>query len=149
AYSNTNLFVDDIDYANVELHNGHNLYSNLPGAGGFTITGGAHGGQFNQYLGLSAAFQSYSYLVSGNANANIIGIWNETPATLTNLLKVTGTGTVTYAGSMFEMPTTVPNSAAITNFTGVAALVGLFQQRLCPGDGPCGNWGNFRITGSG
>jgi hypothetical protein len=133
AGSNINVFTDCIDYANVELHNSQNLYNNSPSTGGMTITSGAHGGQFNQYLGLSASLGGYSYSVSGSANVNINGIWNETPSTLTNLLNVTGAGTVTYSGSFFNVPSSSPgpgvlNSANFTNFTGTAGLVGLYGQ---------------------
>jgi hypothetical protein len=146
ASSTTNLFVDTIDYANVELHNTQNLYSP---AQGIEISGGAYGGQFNQYLGLSALVTGATgYTVSGNANANINGIWNET-GVVNSLLDATGTGVVTYSGSFFNVPTSVTSSATITNFTGMAGLVGLYGQTLCPQDGTCGTWGNFSITGKG
>jgi hypothetical protein len=152
AGSNINVFADSIDYANVELHNSQNLYNNLPSVGGITITGGAQGGQFNQYLGLSASFKGYNYSVSGSsANVNINGIWYETPSTITNLLNATGAGTFTHSGSFFNAPSSPPvlNSAAITNFTGVAGLLGLAGGTVCPGGGPCGTWGNFSISGAG
>ncbi len=149
AGNNINLFVDSIDYTNVEAHNFQNLYNNSASTGGVTVSGGAHGAQYNQYLGLDATFQGYGFSFSGAANANVTGIWNETPSSITNLLKVTGTGTVTYAGSQFETPNNVLNSAAFTNFTGTAAVVGLAQDRGCPSAGTCGAWGNYSITGTG
>jgi hypothetical protein len=151
--SHANLFVDGLDYTNVELHNfQHGATINL-GTTSMVVTGGPlaaagnwQGGATNIFAGLTAD-NYHSYGVSNGAHVAVNGVWNDTGASGGGLIaNVTGTSTFTYAGSKLALFPTSPITVSLDNFQGTAALVNLDTS----GDiHITGNGGTARVLGLG
>jgi hypothetical protein len=132
--SSKNLFVDALDYTNVELHGFQHLSGDqVPGINtSVVVTGGSQaaaghwqGGATNIFNGLTAD-NYYSYGVSNGAHVAVNSVWNDTGSTGGVLIaNVTGTSTFTYAGSMLGLFPSSPTSVSLDNFQGTAALVNL------------------------
>src|SRR5262249_10859202 len=73
------------------------------------------------------------------------GAWNEVGTGITLLLDLTGNGVLNYSGSQYGVNSSQLHGTQITNFTGTASLVGLFQ----PSCGGTCDYGNFSLTGNG
>ncbi len=141
-----NIFVDGIDYAQMEAHN---LYET--GRSGATASvviagGGAHGASFNSYLEESSGAANTAYNSSGAAQVNTQGVWNESGV----MVALTGPGKFSMAASEVTTPfSPLTQVAAVTGFTGAASFVSLTQLSDCVANGHCGTYGNFNISGSG
>jgi Pectate lyase superfamily protein len=140
--SYTNLFVDGLDYTNVQLHDFYHEYDSTAGATSVDVTGGPdasqghwQGGVTNIFAGASAG-NYISYLVSNGAHFSVEDIWYDAGAGGDLVANVTGASTFSYAGSMLYFPNT-STQIALNNFTGTAALVNLNMN------------GNVSISGSG
>ena len=140
--SYTNLFVDGLDYTNVQLHDFYHEYDSTAGATSVDVTGGPdasqrnwQGGVTNIFAGASAG-NYISYLVSNGAHFSVEDIWYDAGAGGDLVANVTGASTFSYAGSMLYFPST-GTQIALNNFTGTAALFNLNMN------------GNVSISGSG
>ena len=126
--STTNLFVDGLDYTNVELHDFYHvtaLTSSVNVVGGsLAAAGNWQGGVTNIFAGASTG-NYVSYGVSNGAHATVRDIWNDAGAGPTAIANVTGIGTFTYTGSMLALPSGSPLAISLNNFQGTAALVDL------------------------
>lgn len=143
--SKINLFVDGVNYSNIEAHD-LLQFSDAAATGSATITGGAHGGKVNMYLGICSE-NKLCFNISGSPTVNLNGIWNEVNIANIYPLALTGNGTFSYSGSNVTVDTTVTNSVALTNFSGTAALANLiFVNTPCVTG--CGTYGNYSISGS-
>jgi len=142
--SQTNLFVDALDYTQVEIHSLFAVAASAVGTVSTVITGGAQaaagnwqGGTTNVWGG-SIANDYQNFGVSNGAHVSLVAVWAEgTPETVL-VANVTGISAFTYAGSAVNM--TAPGgqvALALNNFQGVAALTGLFSN------------GTTHITGNG
>jgi hypothetical protein len=151
ASSHTNLFVDRLDYANVELHDfGHG--SALAGMTSIIVTGGPsaasglwQGGATNIFAGASSG-NYVSYGASNGAHVGVRDIWYDNGAGGNLIANVTGTGAFTYIGSALNLPRGATQAISLTNFQGTAALVNLGMN----GDvNITGNSSNARVLGLG
>ncbi len=145
--SNPNLYANGIDYSTVEMHNFQYNF-NTAGDGATVVGGGAHGGSVNMYFG-TAAGNLVGISQSGTARTNVMGVWNEVSGSTTSGMSIAGSGAFSYAGS--NVTTTKLNTAALVNFTGKAAFVGLLH--LCPCNNGCNASGllscdNYGVSGS-
>jgi hypothetical protein len=131
ALSHTNLFVDGLDYTNVELHDFYHDYSSTTGTTSVKVTGGPsaaqglwEGGATNIFAGASAG-NYLSYAVSNGAHVGVRDIWYDASAGGGQAANVTGTSTFTYAGSALYLPGSSPLAISLDNFQGTAALLNL------------------------
>jgi len=143
SWSDTNLFVDGLDYTNVELHDFYHDYDSTTGMTSVVVTGGPsaaqglwQGGATNIFAGASAG-NYLSYGVSNGAHVGVRDIWYDSGAGGARVANVTGTGTFSYAGSALYLPTSGALGISLDNFQGTAALVNLNTN------------GNIDITGNG
>jgi hypothetical protein len=143
--SYTNLFVDGLDYTNLELHDFYHEYDATAGMTSVVVTGGPsaaaglwQGGATNIFNGASSG--SYiTYGISNGAHVGIRDIWNDAASGQMTVANVTGIGTFTYAGAEVALPGTPGTLTAVSldNFQGTAALINLWTN------------GNVDITGTG
>jgi hypothetical protein len=143
SWSHTNLFVDGLDYTNVELHDFYHVYDSTTGMTSVVVTGGPsaaqglwHGGATNIFAGASAG-NYLSYGVSNGAHVGVRDIWYDSGAGGSQVANVTGTSTFSYAGSALYLPTSGALGISLDNFQGTAALLNLNTN------------GNIDITGNG
>jgi hypothetical protein len=146
--SNTNLFVDGLDYANVELHD----FTHTTAPTGMTsvnVTGGPsaaaglwRGGATNIFAA-DSEYNDNPYSVSNGAHVSVRGMWNEAGTLLANL---TGTGTFTLADSQASIARSGLLTASLNNFQGTAALVTLLTTSNID---IIGNGGTARVLGLG
>jgi hypothetical protein len=141
--SHTNLFVDGLDYTNVELHDFYHNYDTTTGMTSVNVTGGPsaaqglwRGGATNIFAGASAG-NYISYGVSNGARVGVRDIWYDAGAGGNSVANVTGTSTFTYAGSAMYLPGSASPAISLNNFQGTAALLNLNSN------------GNIDITGNG
>ena len=145
SLSHVNLFVDGLDYTNVELHNfthGYTLLRN--GTTSVNVTGGSlaaqglwQGGATNIFAGDSSG-NYIGYAVSNGAHVGLRDLWYDAGGgSAAEIASVTGTSTFSYAGSTLYLPGAEPTVISLNNFQGTAALVNLNTN------------GNMNITGNG
>jgi hypothetical protein len=144
ALSHTNLFVDALDYTNVELHDFYHSWTALrSGTASLDVTGGPYAAQGLWQGGTTNIFAGYSsgnnpaYAVSNGAHVGIRDTWHDAGAGGGQIANVTGTSTFTYAGSAVYVPVISTLAISLDNFQGTAALVNLSTT------------GNIDITGNG
>jgi Pectate lyase superfamily protein len=150
--SHTNLFVDGLDYTNVELHDFYHAYDWTTGMTSVVVTGGPsaaqglwQGGATNIFAGASAG-NYLGYGVSNGAHVGIRDNFNDAGAGGNLVANVTGTSTFTYAGSALYLPGSAPPVISLNNFQGAAALLNLNTN----GDiHIIGNGGTARVLGLG
>jgi hypothetical protein len=138
--SGTNVFVDGLDYTNVESHNIN--HATATGTS-INVTGGPSaaaglwkGGVTNIFAG--AATENYTgYGVANGAHMGVRDIWNDGGPGQAGVANLTGTSTFTYAGSAVYLPESNQLAISLNNFQGTAALVDLNTN------------GNIDITGNG
>ena len=140
ALSDTNLFVDSLDYTNVELHDFYAGYDWTAGMTSVIVTGGPsaaggtwQGGATNIFAG-AASGNYLSYAVSNGAHVAVRDIWYDSNADNIGwvgnaIANVTGASTFTYAGSAVNMkpPDGSKVAFSLNNFQGTAALLNLFN----------------------
>jgi hypothetical protein len=150
--SHTNLFVDGLDYTNVELHDFYHVYDATTGMTSVVVTGGPTaaqglwlGGATNILAGASAG-NHISYGISNGAHVGIRDIWNDAASGASLIANVTGTSTFTYAGSALYLPSGSPLAISLNNFQGRAALVNLGMNGAID---ITGNGSNARVLGLG
>jgi hypothetical protein len=154
ANSQPNLFVDGLDYTNVELHDTQHF--NAPTGGtSINVTGGSsaaaglwQGGVTNLFAGLG--FGNYlGYQVANGAHVIVRDTFNDgggCAPTCDQIANVTGTSILTYAGSFLGLPSGSPVAVSLNNFQGTAALLNLYTL----GDiNITGNSGTARVLGAG
>jgi hypothetical protein len=142
--SDTNLFVDGLDYTNVQLHDFYHGSATTAGMASVEVTGGPSaaqgkwlGGATDIFAGASAD-SDLGYEVSNGAHLVIYGLWNDAGGEGAQVATITGASTFSYAGSTLFLPGTPTNTIAFNNFQGgTAALVNLEP------------WGPINITGNG
>jgi hypothetical protein len=153
ADSQPNLFVDGLDYTNVELHDIQH-YS-APTGTSINVTGGPsaaaglwQGGATNIFAGVSLG-NYLGYTVSNGAHVGISDIFNDgggCSPTCSQIANVTGTSTFSYAGSFLALPRGSPVAISLNNFQGTAALLNLYTL----GDvNIAGNGAGARVLGAG
>jgi hypothetical protein len=153
ADSQPNLFVDGLDYTNVELHDIQHW--SAPTGTSINVTGGPsaaaglwQGGATNIFAGVSLG-NYLGYQVSNGARAIASGTFNDgggCAPTCTKVANVTGPSTFTYAGSFLALPSGSPVALSLNNFQGTAALLNLYTL----GDVDInGNGGTGRVLGAG
>ncbi|HQU07792.1 MAG TPA: glycosyl hydrolase family 28-related protein [Candidatus Paceibacterota bacterium] len=133
--SDTNLFVDGLDYTNTELydfyHSGLPAGASANAGASVKVVGGpyaAHGlwkgGATNIFSGASSN-TNLSYSVSGGAHLMIRDVWyEEHPQILPNFIDLTGTSTLTYAGSRMALQAVSGTPAInIHDFHGTATFL--------------------------
>jgi hypothetical protein len=149
--SHTNLFVDGLDYTNVELHDFYHVYDGTTGMTSVKVVGGPsaaqglwQGGETNIFAGASTG-NYISYGVSNGAHFGVRDIWNDAGPANT-IANVTGTSIFSYAGSALYLPTSGALGISLDNFQGTAALLNLNTN----GDiDITGNGGTARVLGLG
>ena len=140
--SQPNLFVDGLDYTNVELHDFSHLTA-PPNATSINVVGGPsaaaglwQGGATNIFAGSST--ENYiSYGVSNGAHVAVQTVWNDAGPGQAGVANITGTSTFTYAGSLLALPSGSALAVALANFQGTAAFLNLNTN------------GDIDITGNG
>jgi hypothetical protein len=149
ARSHTNLFVDALDYANVELHDFTHNYDSTTGMTSVNVVGGPsaaqglwQGGATNVFASAST-FNYIGYRVSNGAHVAVRDVWNENH---NQIADVTGTSTFTYAGSHQHLLSSTLTAIALNNFQGNAALVNL---NIKGNIDIIGNVGTARVLGLG
>ena len=150
--SHTNLFVDGLDYTNIELHDFYHSYDLSAGMTSLVVTGGPsaaqglwQGGATNIFAGASAG-NNISYGVSNGAHVGVRDIWYDSGAGGSQLANITGASTFTYAGSPVNMPASGQLALSLDNFQGTAAILNLNTN----GDiDITGNGGTARVLGLG
>jgi hypothetical protein len=142
--SHTNLFVDSLDYTNVELHDfypeyGSQVRGNTNAA--VVVTGGPQassgnwkGSTTNIFAGETSG-NYVNYSVSNGAHFSVRDVWNDACCSQVRAADVTGASTFSYAGSPINLPSGTSVAVSLKNFHGKAALVNL------------GPTGNIDITG--
>jgi len=137
--SNTSLFVDGLDYTNVELHD-FTHGSTPAGMRSVVVTGGPsaaaglwQGGVTNIFTGNSFQVDT-GYDVSNGAHVMVRDVWTETVNT--RLAYISGLSTYTFAGSWTGTPPGT-SLATITDLQGSAAFVN-----------DATNGSHIRVTGS-
>jgi hypothetical protein len=142
-HSNTNLFVDGLDYTNVELHDFYHVYDGTTGMTSVVVTGGPsaaqglwQGGATNIFAGASGG-NYIGYGVSNGAHVGIRDTFNDNGAGGNLVANVAGTSTFTYAGSALYLQGSAPPVISLNNFQGTAVLLNLITN------------GNIDITGNG
>jgi hypothetical protein len=147
--SYTQLFVDGLDYTNVELHDFYNLYDWTTGNTSVKVLGGPsaaqglwQGGATNIFAGLASG-NYITYGVSNGAHVGVRGTWFDTGAggvPFYDIADVTGPSTFTYAGSTLYIPSNPNNNTtaiSLHDFRGTAGLINLKMN------------GQINITGNG
>jgi Pectate lyase superfamily protein len=131
ALSHTNLFVDGLDYTNVELHDFYHDQDSTTGMTSVNVTGGPsaaqglwQGGATNIFAGASCCNYN-SYGVSNGAHLGIRDIWYDAGGGGNLVANVTGTSTFSYAGSALYLPGSASLAISLNNFQGTAALLNL------------------------
>ena len=153
ADSQSNLFVDGLDYTNVELHDTQH-YSTPTGAS-VNVTGGPsaaaglwQGGATNIFAGV--AFGNHlGYQVSNGAHVMVRDTFNDAGGCNPNcnqVANVTGTSTFSYAGSFVSLPSSSSVALALNNFQGTAALLNLYTLGSV---NISGNGGTAKALGAG
>jgi hypothetical protein len=147
--SGTNLFVDGLDYTNVELHNLNHTTAtgtSINVIGGPSAAAGLwQGGATNIFAGATTE-NHIAYGASNGAHLNAIDLWQDAgPGTL-NVANVTGTSTFTYASSAVYMPSSSGIGVSLNNFQGTAALANLNTNANI---NITGNGGTARVLGLG
>jgi hypothetical protein len=129
--SHTNLFVDGLDYTNVELHDFYHAYDSTTGMTSAVVTGGPsaaqglwQGGATNILAGASAG-NYLGYAVSNGAHVGVRDTFNDSGAGGNLVANATGTSAFTYAGSALYLPGSNPTVISLNNFQGTAALLNL------------------------
>jgi Pectate lyase superfamily protein len=129
--SHTNLFVDRLDYTNVELHDFTHAYDWTTGMTSLVVTGGPsaaqglwQGGTTNIFAG-AAAGNYLSYGVSNGAHVGVRDTWYDNGAGGNLVANVTGTSTFTYAGSALYLAAISALGISLDNFQGTAALINI------------------------
>jgi hypothetical protein len=138
--NNTTLFVDGLDYTNVELHDfTHYVQTGVS----VNVTGGPsaaaglwQGGATNIFAGVSAG-NYIGYGVSNGAHVLVRDIWNDGGAGANVMANVTGASRFTFTGAAVYLPADGLLAASLNNFQGTAALLNLNTN------------GNVDITGNG
>jgi hypothetical protein len=133
--SGPNLYVDHLDYTNVELHDFQHsgtspVATSINVVGGPSAGGGSWlGGATSIFLGASSG-NYISYGVSNGAHVAVDGVWHDGGGTPTphEVASITGNSTFTYAGSPLYLPSGPTASIALNNFGGTAALINLLTQ---------------------
>jgi hypothetical protein len=128
--SHNNLFVDGLDYTDVELHN-FDHQASPSGGTSVNVTGGSsaaaglwRGGATNIFAGAST--QNYvGYSVSNGAHVAVQTVWNDGGSGQAAVANITGTSAFTYAGSALYLPSGTSLAISLNNFQGTAALVNL------------------------
>jgi hypothetical protein len=150
--SNTNLFVDGLDYTNVELHDFYHAYDGTTGMTSVIVTGGPsaaqglwQGSATNIFAGASAG-NYLGYGVSNGAHVGVRDTFNDSGAGGNLVANVSGTSTFTYAGSALYLPGSAPNAISLNNFQGTAALLNLITNG---GIEITGNSENAQVLGLG
>ena len=139
--SYTNLFVDGLDYTNVQLHDFYHEYDSTAGVTSVDVTGGPDASQGNWQGGVTNIFAGassgnyISYGLSNGAHFSVRDIWYDAGAGGDLIANVTGPSTFSYAGSMLSFPG-ISTQIALNNFAGTAALANLNMN------------GNVSISGS-
>jgi hypothetical protein len=141
--SYTNLFIDALDYANVQLHDFYHNYDSTAGAMSVDVTGGPdasqgdwQGGATNIFAGESSG-NYIGYNVSNGAHFSVRDTWNDAGSRGNLIANVTGKGAFSYAGSTLYLPSASPLVISLSNFQGTAAFVNLITN------------GSAKITGNG
>jgi hypothetical protein len=153
ADSQPNLFVDGLDYTNVELHDIQHW--SAPTGTSINVTGGPsaaaglwQGGATNIFAGVSLG-NYLGYQVSNGAHVIIRDTFNDgggCAPTCNQIANVTGASTFSYAGSTLNLPSGSPVAISLNDFQGTAALVNLYTL----GDiDITGNGGTARVLGAG
>jgi hypothetical protein len=129
--SHTNLFVDGLDYTNVELHDFYHDQNSTTGMTSINVTGGLsaaqglwQGGATNIFAGASCCNYN-SYGVSNGAHVGIRDIWYDAGGGGNLVANVTGTSTFTFAGSTLYLLGSASPAISLNNFQGKAALLNL------------------------
>ncbi len=150
SHSYTNLFSDALDYANVQLYDfEHADAQSVTYAPSVEVTGGAYathglwqGGATNIFSGGSSG-NDLSYEVSNGGHLGIRYTWNDAGGGGNKqIADVTGTSTLSYAGSTLYQPNcSSGSSVSFDNFHGTAALANLSMtcNATISGDGSGGN----------
>jgi len=142
----TNLFIDRLDYTNVELHNFYALYNSETKAtnAAVIVTGGPsaaagrwQGGATNIFAG-EASGNYVNWGVSDGAHFTVLDVWNDACCSQIRAADVSGAGTTfSYAGSQIWLPSRASVAISLNTFQGTAALANL------------GMSGNVNITDDG
>jgi hypothetical protein len=155
SLSRTNLFVDGLDYTNVELHDFYAGYGSLTGttnasvvvtAGPSAAAGLWQGGATNIFAG-AASGNYVNYNVSNGAHFSVQAVWNDACCSQVRAADVTGTSTFTYAGSAINLPSGASVAISLNNFQGTAALVNLGTNAAINITGASGT--NAKVLGLG
>ena len=129
--STTNLFIDALDYTNVEVNGllagedsvAHTVSTVVTG-GTMAAAGNWQGGAFNAFGGASSNnYQNYA--VSNGAHLTIQALWNDGTSPTNLIAAVTGIGSFSYVGSAVNMPVFGELGFNVTNYTGSLAFVNL------------------------
>ena len=132
SQSNTNLFVDGLDYTIVELHD-LTHYTAQTGAPSIDVTGGPlaaqgnwQGSATNIFLGVSAG-NALSFSASNGAHLSVQGPWYDSGAANQQFAQVSGPSAFSYSGSMLSSAPLSSGAAniAFDNFSGTAALANI------------------------
>jgi hypothetical protein len=154
SMSRTSLFVDSLDYTNVELHDFYAALSSLTGATGaaVVVTGGPsaaaglwQGGTTNIFAGATTG-NYVNYGVSNGAHFSVRDVWNDACCSQVRAADVTGTSTFSYAGSAINLPSGATTAISLNNFQGTAALLNLGLSGTID---ITGNGGTARVLGLG
>ena len=129
--SHTNLFVDGLDYTNIELHDFYHDYDLTTGTTSVNVIGGPSaasgswkGGATNIFAGASSG-NYLSYGVSNGAHVGVRDIWYDAGAGGAVIANIAGTSTFTYAGSALYLPKSSGLGLSLDNFRGTAAFLNL------------------------
>jgi hypothetical protein len=154
SWSHTNLFVDGLDYTNVELHDFTHYAASANGNTSVVVTGGPlaaagnwQGGATNVFSG-SVAANWISWGVSNGAHLGIRDTWTEFSANgNSNQAAVTGPSTFSYVGSaLYDQAVSGMVGISLDNFQGKAALVNINTNA---GVDITGNGGTAQVLGLG
>lgn len=133
--SYTNLFIDELERTNVELHDfehsdarndSNSAVSVKVMSGRNGIVGRWNGGRVDIFAGASSG-NNVSYGVSGDVHVGVWDVWYDAGGGGgQQIARVIGASTFTYAGSaMYQSKCTASPSISFHNFRGTAALLDL------------------------
>ena len=111
--SHTNLFVNGLDYTNVELHDFYHDYDSTTGTTSVNVTGGpsaapGHGRAARRISSPAPHPETTSAMECRTARMSACGISGTMLARAVPIANITGTSTFTYAGSALYLPPARP-----------------------------------------